>query len=259
MLLEDKPIIYKGKCYSMPMTRPEDFGREKDGGLHRAYCLHCYDEGVLIMGVSLEQLIENISKLPDMEAEHPGLVSAPLLQYIHTWLSFGDNDKLAGLSELHTKLADAQGSNHSGAHREEEPLHDGGVCHCPACMTARLCVSDIKRMNKVKRFNKLVRDKIPVIIEEQGASVRTEILMGEGYYIALKQKLTEEVGEFLADDNAEEIADVLEVLHAIARYKGIEMSDVEVIRLKKKADRGGFEEGIRLIEAEWSDPAVDDD
>ena len=37
---------------------------------------------------------------------------------------------------------------------------------------------------------------------------------------ALKQKLTEEVGEFLADDNAEEIADILEVLHAIARYKG---------------------------------------
>ena len=62
------------------------------------------------MGVSLEQLIGNISKLPDMEAEHPGIVSAPLLQYIHTWLSFGDNHKLAGLSELRTMLADAQGA-----------------------------------------------------------------------------------------------------------------------------------------------------
>lgn len=73
---------------------------------------------------------------------------------------------------------------------------------------------------------------------------------------ALKQKLTEEVGEFLADDNAEEIADML---HAIARYKGIEMCDIEAIRLKKKADRGGFEEGIRLIEAQRPDPAVKDD
>ena len=174
-------------------------------------------------------------------------------------MSLGDNDKLAGLSELRAKLADAQGGDHSGAHREGEPLHDGVVCHCPACLTVRLCVSDIKRMNRVKRFNKLVRDKIPAIIMEQGGSVRTEILMGEGYYASLKQKLTEEVAEFLADDNAEEIADILEVLHAIARYKGIEMSDIEVIRLKKKADREGFEEGIKLIEAEWSDPAVDDD
>ena len=123
----------------------------------------------------------------------------------------------------------------------------------------RLCVSDIKRMNRAKRFNKLVRDKIPAMIAMQGASVRTEILMGEGYYVALKQKLTEEVGEFLADDNAEEIADILEVLHAIARYKGIEMSEIEAIRLKKKADRGGFEEGIRLIEAQWPGPAVKDD
>ena len=69
-------------------------------------------------------------------------------------------------------------------------------------------------------MNELVHDNIPAMIASRGGNVRTEILMGEGYYASLKQKLTEEVGEFLADDNAEEIADILEVLHAIARYKG---------------------------------------
>ena len=93
MLLEDRPIIYKCKYCSMPMTRPENIGREKDVGLYRAYCLHCYDEGVLIKGVSLELLIWDISKLSEIEAEHPGLVSVPLLQYINEWMSLGDNDK----------------------------------------------------------------------------------------------------------------------------------------------------------------------
>lgn len=112
-------------------------------------------------------------------------------------------------------------------------------------------------MKRVKRYNKLVRDNIPALIAKQGGDARTEILQGENYYASLKQKLSEEVDEFLADDNAEELADILEVLLAIMRYKGIEISDVEALRQKKKDERGGFEKQIKLIEVEWPQQAAD--
>ena len=72
----------------------------------------------------------------------------------------------------------------------------------------------------MKVYNKLVRDKIPEIIEADGKYCKTRILSGEEYIAALEAKLNEEVAEYQKDKNLEEIADVFEVLQAICIARG---------------------------------------
>ena len=64
----------------------------------------------------------------------------------------------------------------------------------------------------MKVYNKLVRDKIPEIIEADGKTCKTKILSDEEYIAALETKLNEEVAEYQADKNLEEMADVLEAV-----------------------------------------------
>lgn len=94
--------------------------------------------------------------------------------------------------------------------------------------------------------NKLVRDKIPEIIENSGKCAVCRTLSEDEYLKMLHQKLTEELNEYLSDDSLEEIADLLEVIHAVVRARGSSMEEVENIRLSKKEKRGGFEDRIFL-------------
>lgn len=97
-----------------------------------------------------------------------------------------------------------------------------------------------------KLYNKLVRDKIPEIIKESGKECDIEIAHKEERYALLENKLKEEVNEFLADKNLEELADVMEVLFGLADSLGHSEEDLINARNKKKDERGGFKEGIVL-------------
>lgn len=98
----------------------------------------------------------------------------------------------------------------------------------------------------MKVYNKLVRDKIPEIIEADGKVCRTHILSNEEYIVALEAKLNEEVAEYQADKNLEEMADVLEVLQAICLARGYNLGELEAMRAKKAEERGEFKEKIFL-------------
>lgn len=98
----------------------------------------------------------------------------------------------------------------------------------------------------MKVHNKLVRDKIPEIIEDDGKTCVTYILSDEEYIQALEAKLSEEVTEYQADKNLEEMADVLEVLQAICLARGYTLDELEAMRAKKAKERGGFAEKIFL-------------
>ncbi|MFG2683852.1 hypothetical protein [Streptomyces sp. NPDC048392] len=90
---------------------------------------------------------------------------------------------------------------------------------------------------------KLVRDRIPEIIQADGADPTTYIAGPEEYRRRLREKLNEEVAEFLSSEAAaalEELADVLEVVHALAADLGIDATGLENIRQAKARDRGGF-------------------
>ena len=94
--------------------------------------------------------------------------------------------------------------------------------------------------------NKLVRDRIPEIIEGSGKTCVTRILPQQEYLAALDTKLTEELAEYQADKSMEELADLLEVMMAVAEARGHSFAEVEAIRRAKAEKRGGFRERIFL-------------
>jgi predicted house-cleaning noncanonical NTP pyrophosphatase (MazG superfamily) len=98
----------------------------------------------------------------------------------------------------------------------------------------------------MKNYNKLVRDKIPQIIEASGKKFETRIASKEEQKELLEKKLQEEVNEFIEDKNLEELADVMEVLFELAKNLGYSEEDLVKKRLEKKDERGGFEEGVVL-------------
>lgn len=99
-----------------------------------------------------------------------------------------------------------------------------------------------------KVFNKLVRDKIPEIIEANGESAEIEILDDQRFLQQLHEKLFEEANEFVEEDSVEELADLMEVIYAIARLRGIDLEEVEKVRKEKAQKRGAFEKKIFLKE-----------
>ena len=99
-------------------------------------------------------------------------------------------------------------------------------------------------------YQKLVRDRIPAIIESQGKIPNIRILSNKEYSDALAQKLDEEVGEFHRDQNLEELADILEVVYALSENLGASKEELLEIYNKKHKERGGFRERILLISNE---------
>jgi predicted house-cleaning noncanonical NTP pyrophosphatase (MazG superfamily) len=88
---------------------------------------------------------------------------------------------------------------------------------------------------------KLVRDKIPQIIRSKGQEPIVYTASAEEYSTRLRDKLQEEVGEFIASDNdPEELADILEVLYALAEQAGADHQQLEKLRAVKAQERGGF-------------------
>lgn len=96
-------------------------------------------------------------------------------------------------------------------------------------------------------YNKLVRDKIPKIIENGGNSCVTEILSDE-YLRMVDAKLDEELAEYHVDGSVEELADLLEVIYAAAKARGYTVEALEAIRKEKAKNRGGFDQKILLRE-----------
>lgn len=102
-------------------------------------------------------------------------------------------------------------------------------------------------------YNKLVRDRIPEIIESRGATAATRVLAEEEVIPALLDKLFEEAQELRAakaEGRAEELADVLEVLKSLAEALRLSWADIEVTQEQKRAERGGFQKRIFLESTE---------
>ena len=99
----------------------------------------------------------------------------------------------------------------------------------------------------VHKYNKLVRDKIPNIINSEKNKKATFRIMEENEYLKeLNKKLMEEANEFIEKNDVEELADVMEVVISIMKEKNITWEQVEKIRKEKKENRGGFENKVFL-------------
>lgn len=98
----------------------------------------------------------------------------------------------------------------------------------------------------IKQYNKLVRDRIPEIIEAGGAACVTEVLSDEMYLRMLDAKLDEELAEYHEDPVLEELADLMEVIYAVAQARGYTPEELETVRREKACARGAFAQKLLL-------------
>lgn len=98
------------------------------------------------------------------------------------------------------------------------------------------------------KYNKLIRDRIPEIIEASGKTCVTEMLSDEEYLKMIDAKLDEELAEYHKDENLEELADLLEVIYAAAKARGYTLEELEKVRAEKAEKRGAFEKKLLLKE-----------
>lgn len=103
-------------------------------------------------------------------------------------------------------------------------------------------------------YNKLVRDLIPQVIEADGKTCVTRVLASSEHLGEIKAKMQEEALEFQeatsSKEAVEELADIVELVHAALHVYGVSFDQLEQVRVQKKEKRGGFSEGIFLIEVE---------
>ncbi len=98
------------------------------------------------------------------------------------------------------------------------------------------------------RYYKLVRDKIPDILRKEGRKPVTKIASDDEFEKKLKEKLTEEVNEFLSKNDATALADILEVVYTLGEVKKIERERLDYLMKKKAREKGVFEKKIILEE-----------
>ncbi len=99
---------------------------------------------------------------------------------------------------------------------------------------------------KVVEHNKLVRDKIPKMIEESGKQAVVIKEQGEKLLTFLNSKLQEELDEYKRSGDIEELADLVEVIYAILHHQGIPLAEFDKMREEKNLKRGAFKEGYVL-------------
>ena len=99
-------------------------------------------------------------------------------------------------------------------------------------------------------YDKLVRDRIPEIVRENGETPITHEADGEEYARRLREKLVEEAEEYAEAGDPAELADVLEVIDAVRALDGVDPERVRELREAKAAERGRFDEGVVLDRVE---------
>lgn len=104
----------------------------------------------------------------------------------------------------------------------------------------------------MKHHNKLIRDKIPEILEALGEKCEIAILPEAEYRDELDRKLTEEVLEYLRAKDVEELVDVLEVVYSIAKVHGVTEDQLNGVRLRKAEKNGRFNSRI-MLKRVWKD------
>lgn len=120
-------------------------------------------------------------------------------------------------------------------------------------------------MTKTRKFEfkKLVRDHIPILLEQKNIKVNSRNLKGEEYLLALKEKLVEEAKEVLESDNkislCEELGDIMEVIYSLYEAVGISYEMVDGARIKKNVSKGIFDKKIFIdsVEIQEGDDNLD--
>ena len=101
-----------------------------------------------------------------------------------------------------------------------------------------------------KEYNKLIRDRIPEIIAANGQTAALRTLTDAEYTAALEKKLKEEVAEYLKSKAPVELADVLEVIEALAENAGVSFDELLKMKADKQRTNGAFRKKLFLESVE---------
>ncbi|MDR3642765.1 MAG: nucleoside triphosphate pyrophosphohydrolase [Candidatus Doudnabacteria bacterium] len=101
-------------------------------------------------------------------------------------------------------------------------------------------------------YPKLVRDNIPEFIQSRGLTAKTRTLDDKEFWQYLLRKMVEESTELSRSvddsDMQEELADILELITSIIKFKGWNLEDIQAVQTGKREKNGGFEKRILLLE-----------
>ena len=101
-------------------------------------------------------------------------------------------------------------------------------------------------MDYVIQYNKVIRDKIPEIIRENGSECEVIKLSDEEFLTELEKKLTEELEEYYESGSIEELCDIVEISLRLVELKGVRLSEFNQLREKKNVMRGSFQSNLFL-------------
>jgi predicted house-cleaning noncanonical NTP pyrophosphatase (MazG superfamily) len=101
-----------------------------------------------------------------------------------------------------------------------------------------------------KKYNKVIRDKIPEIIADSGKKYDLKQLDDTSFLAEIEKKLIEEVNEYAESKDVEELADLLEVIYRVSELRGVNSDELDEIRKDKAEKRGIFANNLFLIDAE---------
>jgi len=101
-----------------------------------------------------------------------------------------------------------------------------------------------------KKYNKVIRDKIPEIIADSGKKCNIKQLDDVSFLAEIEKKLIEEVNEYSESKDVEELADLLEVIYRISELRGVNSDELDEIRRDKGQKRGKFDSNLFLIDTE---------
>jgi predicted house-cleaning noncanonical NTP pyrophosphatase (MazG superfamily) len=114
------------------------------------------------------------------------------------------------------------------------------------------CIDYFNPTSRRQRFNKLVRDYIPITIQQHGEKANVYEVAPTDFVLLLKQKLVEEALEVVSgttdEEIKEELADLIEVITSIRGAYGIEEAELKRLMATKREKRGGFERGLFLVD-----------
>ena len=101
-----------------------------------------------------------------------------------------------------------------------------------------------------KKYNKVIRDKIPEIIADSGKKYTLKQLDDTSFLEEIEKKLIEEVNEYVESNDVDELVDLLEVIYRISELRGVSTDELDKARLDKAEKRGKFTSNLFLIDAE---------
>jgi len=107
----------------------------------------------------------------------------------------------------------------------------------------------------IVQYNKLVRDRIPEIIEADGKTAVVDVLSDDSFLQKLNEKLKEELREYEESGSLDELADLQEVILAIAAVKGVSPDELDQLRQEKAIKRGAFEKKLMLVAIVEDEPS----